>query len=467
MEAAHAMTSTHRIALMGHVGNGNLGDEAIIAAVIARLRAKAPGVELVAFTANPRDTTERHGVPAFPIRLVSERRVRRAAAAAAGRRSWGSGAAGQVRRIPWLKALLRPAALLARGVVAAASELLFDIRSFRRLRGVRLIVFAGSGQLNDDIGGPFAYPLVILRWTVLARLRGAAVSVASIGAGPVDTALGQLFLRLALKLTAHRSFRDPSSLAVARGLRSPEPNLLVRDLAFSHPRLAQTAPPTPRAQALCIGVNPLSLYGGANWQIQDRSPYDRYVEAHVWLTRGLIGQGHRVVLFPTQIVMDPEPIRDIVSQLGTAAPEAARAVEAATDITDEAGLIDVMEKFDVVVATRYHGVLLALASGIPTVAIAYHPKTRDLMEHLGLGAWCLQLEGLTGPALLDCVNGMVAQHLAVRAGLAERRGHDLADLLAQYDQLLRLAGILAPWAQDERPSLTPVTAPLSGGVGAG
>ncbi len=460
------MTSTPRIALMGHVGNGNLGDEAIIAAVIARLRARAPGVELVAFSANPQDTTTRHGLPSFPIRLVSERRSR--GPEVAGSRAWGSDAASRIRRIPWLKTLLRPAALLARGAITISRELLFDVRSFRRLRGVRLIVFAGSGQLNDDIGGPFAYPLTILRWSVLARLRGAAVSVASIGAGPVDTVMGRLFLRLALRLTALRSFRDPSSLAVARGLGSPEPNLLVRDLAFSHPRLAVTASPARAGRALCVGVNPLSLYGGANWQIQDRAPYDRYVEAHVWLTRGLIRQGHRVVLFPTQFIMDPEPIRDIVRQLGAAAPEDARAVEAATEVTDVSSLVDILEQFDLVVATRYHGVLLALASGIPTVAVAYHPKTRDLMEHLGLGPWCLRLEGLTGPALLDRVTSMVSQLAAVRAGLAERRGRDLNELLAQYDRLLALAGgVPSAGRGDVSPLVRGTLVSLAGFLGTG
>jgi polysaccharide pyruvyl transferase WcaK-like protein len=73
MDATNPLPVTRRIAIMGHVGNENLGDEAIISAVIARLRAKAPGVELIAFTSNPDDTTARHGVPAHPIRLAAER----------------------------------------------------------------------------------------------------------------------------------------------------------------------------------------------------------------------------------------------------------------------------------------------------------------------------------------------------------------------------------------------------------
>jgi polysaccharide pyruvyl transferase WcaK-like protein len=428
---------TGGIAIMGHVGAGNLGDEAIVSAVVARLRAQAPDVALVAFTVNPQDTTARHGVPAYPIRSVSERRP--GEPAAAGTRTGLDVAAERVRRIPWLKVVLRPAVLFARAVIAVVRETGFDVRSFRRLKGVRLIVFAGSGQLNDDIGGPLKYPLTILRWSVLARLRGAKVSVASIGAGPVDTALGRLFLRLALRLTAYRSFRDPSSLALARRIGAPEPNLLVRDLAFSHPRLAAARAPAPLGQSLRVGVNPLSIVGGASWQMHDRRPYEQYVTAHVALTRGLLERGWRVVLFPTQLTMDPEPIEDVVRQLGAETPALAGAVEAATGLTDESDLVDLLEGLDLAVATRYHGVLLALASGIPTVAVAYAPKTRDLMEHFGLGAWCLDLEGLTGQVLLDRVTLLASQREAVRATLAERRGRDLADLLIQYDRLLELA----------------------------
>ena len=428
------------IAILGHVGNGNLGDEAIIAAVIARLRAMAPGVGLVAFSTNPRDTTARHGVPAFPIRPGLERRAGKPAGGEP--RPWAAAVAGGVRRIPWLKAALRPVARVGRFALGAWRELWFDIQSFRRLRHVRVAVFAGSAQLSDDVGGAFAYPLTILRWSVLARLRGAAVSVASMGAGPADTRLGRMFLRLALRLTAHRSFRDPTSLAVARGLGAPEPNLLVRDLALSHPRLAEAAPPA-RAGAPCVGINPLSIYGGASWQVHDRAPYERYVAAHAELALGLVGQGWRVVLFGTQLVMDPEPIRDVLDRLEAIAPAAAGAVETAADVTEVTHLLDRVATFDLAVATRYHGVLLALASGVPTVAVAYHPKTRDLMEHFGLGAWCLPIDGLTGSALLDRVNGLASDLPAVRAALAERRGRDLADLLAQYDQLLRLAGAAA------------------------
>jgi hypothetical protein len=56
-----------RIALLDHMGLGNLGDAATQDAVIDVLRKNWPGVELVGFSLNPRDTEERHGIPCHPI----------------------------------------------------------------------------------------------------------------------------------------------------------------------------------------------------------------------------------------------------------------------------------------------------------------------------------------------------------------------------------------------------------------
>ena len=62
--APHSM----RVGILGHVGNENLGDEAIIAAVIQNIRRRWPDAEIRGFTLVPADTEERHGIPSFPIR---------------------------------------------------------------------------------------------------------------------------------------------------------------------------------------------------------------------------------------------------------------------------------------------------------------------------------------------------------------------------------------------------------------
>src|SRR5689334_7231018 len=56
--------SPARVAFVSPSGLGNLGDAAIIESMIAGVRRRLPGVEIVGFTLNPADTVVRHGVEA-------------------------------------------------------------------------------------------------------------------------------------------------------------------------------------------------------------------------------------------------------------------------------------------------------------------------------------------------------------------------------------------------------------------
>ena len=51
-----------RIALVGHYGAGNIGDEATIEALIEALRDRLPDATIVGVSANPADTRRRHGI---------------------------------------------------------------------------------------------------------------------------------------------------------------------------------------------------------------------------------------------------------------------------------------------------------------------------------------------------------------------------------------------------------------------
>ena len=62
--------AVRRIGVFGHVGNGNLGDEAIISVVIQNIKRRYPVAEIYGFTLKPEDTRERHKIAAFPIRRI-------------------------------------------------------------------------------------------------------------------------------------------------------------------------------------------------------------------------------------------------------------------------------------------------------------------------------------------------------------------------------------------------------------
>ena len=58
----------------------------------------------------------------------------------------------------------------------------------------------------------------LLKWSLIARLRGCRVMFVSVGAGPVGSAPGRFFVKLALSLADYRSYRDVPSREVVEGI---------------------------------------------------------------------------------------------------------------------------------------------------------------------------------------------------------------------------------------------------------
>ena len=106
-----------------------------------------------------------------------------------------------------------------------------------------------------------------------------------------------------------------------------------------------------------------------------------------------------------------------------------------------ADLIGVIDGSDIVVATRYHGILLAVFRGRPTIGICYQAKSRRLLEMAGLGEFAVEAEGIDPTAILDQlteamagnVNGQInaramAMHVDCRRGLDEALERSLPGL---------------------------------------
>ena len=71
---------------------------------------------------------------------------------------------------------------------------------------------------------------------------------------------------------------------------------------------------------------------------------------------------------------------------------------------------------EVVVATRFHNVLLALLLNKPVMAISFHHKCASLMRQVGLSSYCQDIHELSAEKLIDSVRG---------ARAAARAGHEL------------------------------------------
>jgi polysaccharide pyruvyl transferase WcaK-like protein len=103
-----------------------------------------------------------------------------------------------------------------------------------------------------------------------------------------------------------------------------------------------------------------------------------------------------------------------------------------------ADLIGALSCADVVVASRFHAVLLAMLLRRPVVALSYERKVKQLMLDAGLGEFCLDLEGAGAGRLMDLVAEAGSQRRAIAGRLDAHVRREARAVLAQFDHLAAL-----------------------------
>src|SRR4029077_15325068 len=143
------MSRVPTITFFGNFGTHNLGNECTLRAIVQNTRRLLPTAVINCVCTGPEVTAETHGIPAF---LVSYRFAR------SFRSPRGSDNA--------IKRLIR------RLVVRVPLEVGEWRRAFRTLKGTDMLVMTGTGMLGDFGIGPLDLHYEILKWSIVAKLRG-------------------------------------------------------------------------------------------------------------------------------------------------------------------------------------------------------------------------------------------------------------------------------------------------------
>jgi polysaccharide pyruvyl transferase WcaK-like protein len=452
--ARHSRVDYH-IGVFGHYGHDNMGDEAIIEAVIQNLRMRQPALRITGFSMTPEDTSRRYGVPAHRIRRrdrvpqddgVAGKPAPAETAAAAAEPS-PDGMRERFKRVALLRLLVRAARFMLALPRVLWREAVFLRDSYRVVRDLDCLLVAGSNQFLDNFGGAWGFPYTLFKWTVLARLAGARVVYLSVGAGPIDSLWSRIMVRSALLLADYVSFRDAGSRRLIRWFGSGRRWRVYPDLAQSLP--FERRPPGNDARPV-VGINPMPVYDSRSWCEPDDARYERYVGQLARFASRLVRAGYPVFFYGTQPSDEPV-IDDIMARLddGVPAPERKSAGNTV------AGIMRVIGAADIVVPTRYHGTILGLHARRPVLGICYYRKTREALEAAGQGAYAVDLDGLDEADLWRRFEALVAN----RAGelrKIERADEEAGALLAeQYDAVLEMLGapvaVAAPTARERAP----------------
>lgn len=393
------------IAILGLFGSPNLGNEATLGAFLHNVRQRLPDARFVCIAPRQSQIEATHG-----LRLID------LAPRPAGRGLWRL-------RPQWLREACVDALQLA-------TEPTRRTHAGHELDGVSVLAMPGTGIIDDFGQRPLDMPMHLGRWTAAARQRGIAVSYVSVGVSTVQRHWSRALFRQALARADYCSFRDATSSSNARGLGHEGGTSVFPDLAFSLPEhLTHDAVQAPVS---VVGVGVMGYFGWNRGSAEGQRIYRCYLDKLCALVRGLLAEGNEVRLLTGDTRADNQTVQDVLQACAEAAGAqrlVAPRIETYEDVLRE------ISATGLVVASRFHNVLLSLALKRPTVSIGYSDKNDALMADFGLQRYCHDIERFEVPAVLRQLRELQRSPGDATAGLERRLAAARSRLQVQYDQL--------------------------------
>jgi len=415
------------IGILDHMGYGNLGDAATQDVAIANIRKRLPDVRLVGFSFIPDDTTERHGIPSYPIRWSYPRSVK--AEAPNGGSSIGrSKLKSTLKDIPFIYIWAKPLHDLIQ-------ELMFCGRSYKVLRGLDLLIISGGGQLSDLWRGPWSHPYTIFKFSLLTKIAGKRLFFLNVGAGPLHHSLSKLFAKYAVQLADYRSFRDEDSEKLVRKLGVKAKTHVYPDMAYGL-EVDEFSKSRPRAFSMpVVGINPIGFCDARIWVRKDEALYEQYLDKVARFSLWLLEQGYNLRMFTTETSVDKYALEDLKARLcSQVAPDLLCQIFR-TGSKNVKDVLREMSEFDFVVTSKYHGIIFSQVLGKPVISLSYHRKMDFAMQAVGQDLFCADIEHFSVDWLIDAFRSLAEESGKTNPRAAAVVEKFAATLSRQFDEL--------------------------------
>ena len=367
------VANRRKIALFGTFGTGNLGNECTLQAMLFNIRRRVPNAQVSCICRNPKETASTYGIRALAIREMPLR--------ATNNRAWR---------------------LLRKICLGIPVELYRWFSIIKRLMGTHMLIMTGTGMLSDYGIGPLGLHYDILRWSVVAKLCQCKLLFVSVGAGPLRRPLARFFVKTALRLADYRSYRDSFSKEYLKSIGfNADDDAVYPDLAFSLPEDMLPDDQCDGDKHAPVGVGLITHYVQRSLSDDVEQIYRQYVTKMARFINWLLEHNRTVRLLIGDLVYDSRVRKDLRTLL-----EQSGVTYEKSNIMDEPPgsfeeLLSQLAGTKVVVASRFHNLLLAMMLGKPALAISFHEKDDSLMTAVGLQEFCQDIAKLDVAALIE------------------------------------------------------------------
>jgi polysaccharide pyruvyl transferase WcaK-like protein len=210
---------------------------------------------------------------------------------------------------------------------------------------------------------------------------------------------------------------------------APPQDPVMPDLAFSLPSalLPERAPLAGQVPAVAVGL--YTVDGGAEG-------LERYAALIGSFVAWLLARGHRVRLVIGDAEYDPAAMSAVKrwladkGQLDQVQTQEAESFQV---------LLQQLSEVDLVVATRFHNVLLSLLLVKPVLSISHMDKNDQLMDSMGLSRFCTPLEGARLEQITAGFERLQEEAPALRDSIRAHAAANRARLEQQYARLFDLS----------------------------
>jgi len=410
------------ISIFGNFGTQNLGNECTLQAVIHNVRQYVPDAPLRCICTDPEDTSRRYSIPAVAM------------SSGYGHREASSSSVRRRRTHPLLRVL--------RGIVIRLPrELMHWMTAFKTLKGSRMLIMAGTGMLDDFGIRPFDLHYEIFKWSLLAKLRGCKLLFVSVGTGQLEHPLSRWFVKAALALADYRSYRDRFSRDLLDDLGiAARRDFVYPDLVFSFPR-PEVRRESRRRTGPVVGLGLMEYYGKGCRPEDGRAVYHAYIDKVTTFVAWLLERGYTVRLLIGDVVYDGRASHDVIGRLRErhVVYDERRLIHGPVSSVDQ--LIFQLAQSEIVVASRFHNVLLALMLTKPVVSISYYGRKNEaLMAEMGLAEYCQRIDDLDPGRLIEQFRALEERTETLAPFLEQKTEEYRAALERQYtaifDQVL-------------------------------
>lgn len=362
------------IYFFGHFGSANFGNEITFQAALCHFRRRFPNARFACVCTNPKILTATQKIESIPISRDF-----------GGPRKHHTGFGRLLRKL----------------FVGVPREAFRWYEAFRVLRGVDMLIVPGTGLLTDAYGLQGWGPYNLFKWSLMARVCRCKIFFLSVGAGPLYTGLGRCFVKSALFMADFRSYRDDASMEYLKesGFQT-NGDRVYPDLVFGLPEDLTPRNESRGSPRRVVGLGLMVYAGKYSVAEPNDAIYRQYLGTLVSFAQWLLRHNYDIRLFLGEAT-DLNVLEEFKSLLKMTMGDydEDRVIDQAVDSAEQ--LLPQIAAADVVVATRFHNVLLSLLLDKPVLAISFHRKCDSLMNQMGLAKYCHDINHMSTAALIE------------------------------------------------------------------